>query len=89
MARAAIVQGRSTMPQKQFPVVAQAELTYRGERRAPGEVFDVGLVDAIVMGRKKQVRRLGKALTARPPAKAPKATRRGTYERRDMVAKSS
>jgi uncharacterized membrane protein (DUF4010 family) len=72
------------MPHKQVSVVALTGLHYQGAERVAGEVFAVGVIEAIVLGRKKQVRRVAKALTAQPVAAS--QPRRGTYRRRDLVA---
>ena len=74
--------------QKQVYVVALEEMAHGRTSRVPGEVFELGIVDAIVLGRKKQIRRLSKdAVAAHLSSLKPK--RRGTYERRDLVAKPS
>ncbi len=76
------------MPDKQIYVVALAEGTYAGSARVPGELFQLGIVDSIVLERKKHVRFVSKAFVA-AHLEGLKSRRRGTYQRRDLVAKHS
>ena len=75
------------MPQKLMYVVALGEMVHAGAARVAGELFEVGIVESIVLSRKGKVRRISKTEVVRH-LQALRSKRRGTYERRDMVAKS-
>ncbi len=76
------------MPQKQVYVVALAEMTHGRTSRVPGEVFEIGLIDSLILSQKKKIRHLSKDAVAAHLAGL-KSKRRGTYQRRDLVAKPS